>query len=196
MDGIARKSRIIFGMSGTLKGTTIKKMYSDSPDHFILWSDTKLFFEADRNLFSWQARLLGPSIATSRLIYLQRYIPREKLIVCERGVTDFLFPLPTYKLSGLESYDKMDIPEITRRENEYIRSNGYDIVRTLLVMKDRNFIMNNVLKGSDSTHRVSLYPEVDSYLSSQDEYVEFTCKYNKIDEIIEITDAWDYISKL
>ena len=33
-------------------------------------------------------------------------------------------------------------------------------------------------------------------MKKQQDYIDFTCKYNLIDEIIRIDDAFDYINKL
>lgn len=60
-------------------------------------------------------------------------------------------------------------------------------------MKDEDFIINEVLSGKDSYYRKRLYPDLDTYIKKQDEYIDFTCKYNLINEVVPILNARDYI---
>lgn len=60
-------------------------------------------------------------------------------------------------------------------------------------MLDEDFIENRVL---NEINRLRYYPDLETYLKRQEEYVEFTKRYNHIDEVIEIRNAYDYIESL
>ena len=66
--------------------------------------------------------------------------------------------------------------------------------KILLIQRDVDFIDNVVLKEKTRAER---FPRgVEDYLKAQDLYIDFTKKFNKIDEIIEITNAKNYLKKL
>ena len=68
----------------------------------------------------------------------------------------------------------------------------YTKQKILLVMKDTNFVKSKVLTNQYRQNFSSL----DQYFKKQEEYVNFTKKYNKIDKTIEIVDAKDYIENI
>lgn len=182
---------IIYGMSGALKAATIMSRYSS---YFKVLSETKPYFDIDKKYFNWSARSNNAHICSCRLILLSRYLPTDKSIVCERGVTDFVFSIPDFKISGMESYDLIDINGLSELESSLLcNSNNSPMRKVILVMKDENFITNTVLGGKDGYYRRRLYPDLDTYLRKQDEYIDFTCKYNLINEVIPIFNARDYI---
>lgn len=188
------KCTILYGMSGTLKESTIMSyIYSES---FKIYSDTKPFFELDENYFNWSSRVNDCHLAIHRLLTLRLpgFLPFDKDIVIERGVTDNLFCVPNRKISGLESYDDMKINELVKLEENFINRNGNTkINKILLIMKDSDFIASKVI---DQRHRKAIYPDLSTYLSKQDEYVEFTKKWNIIDEEVVIDDARYYIENV
>lgn len=182
---------IIYGMSGTLKATTIKSRYSS---YFKVLSETKPYFNIDKRYFNWSARSNNAHICSCRLMILSNYLPTNKDIVCERGVTDFIFGLPDSNISGMDSYDLIDINGLSELESNLLcNSNNSPIRKVLLVMKDEDFIINEVLSGEDSYYRKRLYPDLDTYFKKQNEYIDFTCKYNLINEVVPILNARDYI---
>lgn len=182
---------IIYGMSGTLKATTIKSRYSS---YFKVLSETKPYFNIDKRYFNWSARSNNAHICSCRLMILSNYLPTNRDIVCERGVTDFIFGLPDSNISGMDSYDLIDINGLSELESNLLcNSNNSPIRKVLLVMKDEDFIINEVLSGKDSYYRKRLYPDLDTYFKKQNEYIDFTCKYNLINEVVPILNARDYI---
>lgn len=182
---------IIYGMSGTLKATTIKSKYSS---YFKVLSETKPYFNIDKRYFNWSARSNNAHICSCRIMILSNYLPTNKDIVCERGVTDFIFGLPDSNISGMDSYDLIDINGLSELESNLLcNSNNSPIRKVLLVMKDEDFIINEVLSGEDSYYRKRLYPDLDTYFKKQNEYIDFTCKYNLINEVVPILNARDYI---
>lgn len=182
---------IIYGMSGTLKATTIKSRYSS---YFKVLSETKPYFNIDKRYFNWSARSNNAHICSCRIMILSNYLPTNRDIVCERGVTDFIFGLPDSNISGMDSYDLIDINGLSELESNLLcNSNNSPIRKVLLVMKDEDFIINEVLSGEDSYYRKRLYPDLDTYFKKQNEYIDFTCKYNLINEVVPILNARDYI---
>lgn len=189
----SNKCTILYGMSGSLKLTTINFLYKEE---FKVYSDTKPFFNYDKLYFNWSGVPNDSHLAIHRLLTLdlEGYLPNDRNIVIERGVSDNIFCVPNRKLPGLDTYDKIKIKELVDKESEIIsRKSGARIEKILLIMEDKKFIENEVLK-EDS--RRSIYPDLNIYLSKQDEYIEFTNKWNSISKTIIIRNAFDYINKL
>lgn len=187
------KCTILYGMSGSLKLTTMNFLYKDE---FKVYSDTKPFFNYDKLYFNWSGIPNDSHLAIHRLLTLdlEGYLPKDKNIVIERGVSDNIFCVPNRKLSGLDTYDKIKIKELIDKESEIIsRRSSSKIEKILMIMEDKKFIEDEVLK-EDS--RRSIYPNLDIYLSKQEEYVEFTNKWNTISKTVIIKNAFDYINKL
>lgn len=182
------KCTIYYGMSGSLKLTTIESLHHRE---FKLLSDNKSIFSIDEKYFNWSGRINDVTLAIHRLLTL-KYLPYDKDTVIERGVTDNVFCVPNRKLPGLLKYEDMDIKGLVDLELKYIYSaTGSHVIKKLLVMKDEEFITKKVLTNR---FRSAIYPDLSTYMSKQDEYIEFTKSWNKIDEVIEITDAKDYIT--
>lgn len=182
---------IIYGMSGALKAATIRSKYSS---YFKVLSETKSYFDIDKRYFNWSARSNNAHICSCRIMILSSYLPTDRSIVCERGVTDFVFSLPDFKISGMDSYDLIDINGLSELEASLLyNSNNSPIRKVMLVMRDEDFIASKVLNGDESYYRKRLYPDLSTYLKKQDEYIDFTCKYNLINEVIPIYNAREYI---
>lgn len=183
------KCTILYGLSGTLKMSTLNSyLYKND---FKLYSDTKSFFDIDEKYFNWSSRPNDCHLAIHRLLSL-KLIPRDgRDVAIERGVTDNLFCVPNRKLNGLESYDKMNIEGLVNLETELL--SDFDVNKVLLVMKDEEFITNIVLDGPDGKHRKAIYPDLNTYMSKQNEYIEFTKKWNNIDSTVVIYNAKGYI---
>lgn len=188
------KCTIYYGMSGTLKLTTIESLHSDS---FKVFSDTKPFFKMDEDYFNWSSRPNDAHLAIHRLLTLDLpgYLPSDKDIVIERGVTDNVFCIPNRKIPGMSKYEDIDILGLVNKEESIIKSrtNNCRIIKKLLVMKDEDFISKRVL---NNRYRRSIYPSITDYLASQDKYIEFTKRYNSISEVIIINNAKDYITNI
>jgi hypothetical protein len=163
-------------------------------DSYRLYSDTKQFYDMDRDYFNWSARINDAALAIHRILTL-KLLPKGVDIAIERGVTDNVFCVPNRKLPGLDSYDYMKIEELVSLESQYIRqySDCNEIRKVLLLMNDEEFIRNVVLS---EPHRKSIYPDYVTYMNKQDEYRDFTIRYNKIDQVTEINDAKEYITKV
>ena len=194
---MSRSVKIYYGLSGTFKGTTI--------DCSLKSGDTVLNSGIKQWKY-WENSLLGGLNNPSDLNYALLHLSRLKdmkfdltedstTLHVERGVSDMLFywllSNPTYKNS------ETLIRNLIEEEISVSMVAGGDIsepTKILLVQKDYEFVRDVVL--NEPTRRERFLGGVDDYMLSQDRYIEFTKKFNKISEIIEITNARDYLRSL
>lgn len=185
---------IFYGMSGSLKYTTM--MSGKYKEDFHVFSDIKPFWNYRKILFPEDLPGTDGDFIIQRLLTLRLpgYLPSKDSgidISIERGVSDsVLCMIENTALSCVWSED--DIKKVIDEETSILEGHG-DLKKILLVMKDKDFIMNHVL---NEENRLRYYPDIDTYFSKQNSYVQFTKKYNKIDEVIEIEDAFKYINNL
>jgi len=181
---------IYYGMSGALKSTTIKRTYPEGK-FVVMKSDIKVWKNNRDLVFPWLKETeTNLNYALLHLTRLEDYIKGNWNYVIERGITDMMF---YEKNQSPETINDAVIIRATNREKEIIGKNNNDLQKILLIMKDRKFIAENVL--SEKT-RADWFDGVQDYLQKQDEYVEFTKKYNQIDKEIVIDDAKTYLAKL
>lgn len=184
-----------YGMSGTLKATTIgSPRYEEA---LKIWSDIKPYWNYRKTLFPEELPGTDGDFIIQRLIKLNNYrelvmegeLSGGKDICIERGVSDMIKCMID---NGTFKGEDKDIYKIIEEE-ENIFPIWWTTRRILLVMLDKDFIENRVL---NEINRLRYYPDLETYLKRQEEYVEFTKRYNHIDEVIEIRNAYDYIESL
>lgn len=184
-----------YGMSGTLKATTIgSPRYEEA---LKIWSDIKPYWNYRKTLFPEELPGTDGDFIIQRLLKLNNYrelitegeLSGSKDICIERGVSDMIKCMID---NGTFKGDDKDIYKIIEEE-ENIFPIWWTTRRILLVMLDKDFIENRVL---NEINRLRYYPNLETYLKRQEEYVEFTKRYNHIDEVIEIRNAYDYIESL
>ena len=184
-----------YGMSGTLKATTIgSPRYEEA---LKIWSDIKPYWNYRKTLFPEELPGTDGDFIIQRLIKLNNYrelitegeLSGGKDICIERGVSDMIKCMID---NGTFKGEDKDIYKIIEEE-ENIFPIWWTTRRILLVMLDEDFIENRVL---NEINRLRYYPDLETYLKRQEEYVEFTKRYNHIDEVIEIRNAYDYIESL
>ena len=184
-----------YGMSGTLKATTIgSPRYEEA---LKIWSDIKPYWNYRKTLFPEELPGTDGDFIIQRLIKLNNYrelvmegeLSGGKDICIERGVSDMIKCMID---NGTFKGEEKDIYKIIEEE-ESIFPIWWTTRRILLVMLDKDFIENRVL---NEINRLRYYPDLETYLKRQEEYVEFTKRYNHIDEVIEIRNAYDYIESL
>lgn len=184
-----------YGMSGTLKATTIgSPRYEEA---LKIWSDIKPYWNYRKTLFPEELPGTDGDFIIQRLIKLNNYrelitegeLSGSKDICIERGVSDMIKCMID---NGTFKGEDKDIYKIIEEE-ENIFPIWWTTRRILLVMLDKDFIENRVL---NEINRLRYYPDLETYLKRQEEYVEFTKRYNHIDEVIEIRNAYDYIESL
>lgn len=193
---MSRSVKIYYGLSGTFKSTTIKSLFKPGDD--ILWSGIKQWK-------SWESNILcnknNPCDLNFALLHLSRLKDREYSIIkdntvfyIERGISDMVF----YWLlnNSTEPFEDLLVNLINEEINisKFVGGDDIEPKKILLIQRDIDFIDNVVLREKTRAER---FPRgVEDYLKAQDLYVDFTKKFNKIDEIIEITNAKNYLKKL
>ena len=177
---MGRKVKIYYGISGSLKGTTIKEKEKCSQ---IMWSKIKPWKNYRSELFPWISEETNINYALLHLTRLEDY-PIGNLVV-ERGVSDMLF-FENLRTPGLIT--SSTIESAVQKELSLI---GGESEKILVIMEDHEFITTKTL--SEPTRR-EWFGTLDCYLDNQRRYVEFTKTYNKIDQEVVIKNARDYIS--
>lgn len=185
-----------YGMSGALKATTI-----NSPKHkdaIKIWSDIKPYWNYRKTLFPTELPGTDGDFIIQRLLQLKTY---KELVengdiagggrdwAIERGVSDMIkCMIDNQTFNGNDK----DIYKIIHEETDIFPC-WWTTRKVLLVMLDEEFIKTKVL---NEPNRLRYYPNLETYLRRQKEYVEFTKKYNSIDEVIEIRNAFSYIESI
>lgn len=190
---------LYYGMSGALKATTINNAPRHEKD-LKIWSDIKPYWNYRKTLFPEELPGTDGDFIIQRLLQIQNMIKLTKEgclsyynWVIERGVSDMIKCMIDNKtFTGTDE----DIYRIIHEEYNLLDNIGFGIPRKiLLVMLDEDFIVDKVL---NEPNRKRYYPDLETYLKRQEEYVEFTKKYNNIGEedVINITNAYEYIDNL
>lgn len=186
--------RQYYGISGTLKGTTIeselKFRNKDKLTTVSIGTDIKFWksFEdelrLDKNDMNYAAQYL---CKLKDFIYDVPFDKSVEMILVERGISDMLF-----YWSNKNGIDEKLIKNSLHLEDMLIEQNSYyTSEKILLIQKDIDFIKDVVLKEKT---RSDCFPGgVEEYLRKQEDYIKFTEKYNNIDKIIKIKDAEKYI---
>lgn len=189
---------IYYGMSGALKATTIENAPRHKDD-LKIWSDIKPYWNYRKTLFPSELPGTDGDFIIQRLLQIQdmkRLSKSGSLCiynwVIERGVSDMIKCMidnGTFDESNQEY-----IYHIINEEYNLLDELGFGKPqKILLVMLDKNFIQDKVL---NEPNRKRYYPDLETYLKKQEEYVNFTKQYNDISEVVEIRDAYKYIDNL
>lgn len=181
-------AKIYYGMCGTFKATTIKKELLSAANCVPVWSMIKPWKKYETTIFNGKVERNNLNFAILHLCMLESCISSNSNFLVERGITDMAF----YQ-SKLVSYpDDEWIKNAVKAESDVIyRRLGSEAQKILLIQNDPEFISRVVLKEKT---RAEMFPGgVDDYLKAQEDYIEFTKKYNIISDIVIIDSAKDYI---
>ena len=185
-------------MSGALKATTINEAPRHKDD-LKIWSDIKPYWNYRKTLFPSELPGTDGDFIIQRLLQIQdmkRLSKSGSLCiynwVIERGVSDMIKCMID---NGIFDENNQEyIYRIINEEYNLLNELGFGKPqKILLVMLDENFIQDKVL---NEPNRKRYYPDLETYLKKQEEYVNFTKQYNDIGEVIEIRDAYQYIDNL
>lgn len=189
---------IYYGMSGALKATTIENAPRHKDD-LKIWSDIKPYWNYRKTLFPSELPGTDGDFIIQRLLQIQdmkRLSKSGSLCiynwVIERGVSDMIKCM--IDNGTFDENNQEYIYHIINEEYNLLDELGFGKPqKILLVMLDKNFIQDKVL---NEPNRKRYYPDLETYLKKQEEYVNFTKQYNDISEVIEIRDAYNYIDNL
>lgn len=185
-----------YGMSGTFKATIMKKFLEDKdPSYIPMWSMIKPWKNLESGILKDRLTSNDLNFAALHLSYLSTFNSGEFLernLLVERGVTDMAFYFNKNN-SFYHKLEERDIKELVEEESRICNNKRID--KFLLVQEDKEFIKKVVLKEPS---RREQFPTVEDYLAEQEDYINFTKKYNLIEEdkIIYIESAKDYLEKL
>jgi len=181
--------KIYYGLSGTLKSSTIKQKYEEGDEKTMIIRSAIKNWKYNRDaLFPWLCNESNLNYALLHLTRLQDYVYVDYDFIIERGVTD---PLYYEYQKQPELITPYIISSAVTKESEIL--GGNNVQKILMIMLDEKFIAEKVL--SEKT-RADCFQGVEEYLKKQENYVEFTRTYNHIDEEIKINDAKDYLMHL
>ena len=185
-----------YGCSGTFKATTIESILTRCPGLYnVMWSDIKPWKRWENILGTQQD---DRNYAILHLCNLRNAIknnwpPGVNNLLVERGVSDMLYYY--YKNNREIGENSKWIKDVVHEEDILCEQNSYYTPRRiLLVQKDFDFVRDVILR--EPTRAKEFPGGVQEYMEHQDAYVEFTQKYNKIDEVINIKDAEKYVNDL
>lgn len=174
-------------MSGTLKLTKLKSEFTEGD--LCIYSNVKPHLSLSTELLEKAPD--DTDFALERLLQLSSIPPKViGNILIERGITDFIESWTSREQGSAYRESEDFIKSWTTKETEFL---GDKVVRELLVMKDKEFIRDSVLVEPS---RSRLYPDLETYLRRQDEYVKFTLQHNSVDFITEILNAEKFIKTL
>ena len=188
-----KKVKFYYGMSGAMKGTTIKKLEED--DWKTMYSAIKRWKAYEFGLFSGLSPGCDLNFGMLHLIRLEDFLESctaEKIII-ERGITDSMFYyLYSDEFGERHSLSDDVIKKAIKVENDLLKD--YEVQRILLIQKDEGFIRTHVL--NEPFRKKTFKDNTKYYLEMQEKYVNHTLKFEKMDEVIEIKNAKDYLESL
>lgn len=193
--------KFYYGISGTMKTTTLNANASTTYlPPFVMKSSIKLWKDLESGTFSGKTEINDLNYAMLHLCRLSdsfNYCYKEGIdnLLVERGITDMLY----YKSKKTELEDEF-IWKVVEEENKILtlpKDSGIDleVYKNLLIMEDEDFIKNKIL-SSEFRSKYAQFKDLDDYLSKQQEYVDFTKKFNNINVVCHINSAKEYIKDL
>lgn len=193
---MSRSVKFYYGLSGAFKATTIKNNLK--PGDSVMWSGIKKWKHWERNFIYNQN---DPNDLNFALLHLFRLselnysIDKDETILhIERGVTDMLFYwLLTHHAEDQETIIK-NLVEEELRVSKIAAGDIKEPEKILLVQRDYDFVRDVVLKEETRSERFET--GIQDYIKAQDQYIDFTKRYNNITSEVIITDAREYLESL
>lgn len=186
---------IYYGMSGAMKSATIDSKLSkyDLP---VMRSKIKSWKKYQTTIFDGLTEYNDLNYGILHLVGLESFlsglcINEQGSAIIERGISDSIF-YHTLRVRFPGSAGDFEVIESAIQE-ELNLLRGCKVRKILLVQEDADFIRDVVLKDQ---YRAGCFKDVNDYLEKQRKYVRFTEEYNKIDSVVKIGNAKDYIEKV
>lgn len=188
-----RNITFYYGMSGTFKATIIRSILSKVQNISPIWSEIKPWKELENGIFKNKLQVNDLNFAALHLCNLRAHTNSseyfKKDLLVERGVTDMIF----YDLKNNKNKNE-DSSWISKVVDKEIKlCDDREIRKILLIQKDTDFINKVIFREST---RKEQFSDINDYFLKQDQYVEFTKKYNKIDEVKVIDSASEFLKEL
>lgn len=186
---------IYYGMSGALKGSTIGTAKKRAPDLKVMESSIKPWKFYQFGLFAGLIEYNDLTYTILHLVRLREFMKENHNssdLLVERGVTDSLFyHYYNDEFPGGSEEDPKFIEDVCQAERTLLMPDFSKIKKVLLIQEDQEFVKDSVLK--EEFRKKTFKDSPDYYFEMQEKYVNFTTKYNSIDEVIRINNARDYI---
>lgn len=186
---------IYYGMSGAMKSATIDSKLSkyDLP---VMRSKIKSWKKYQTTIFDGLTEYNDLNYGILHLVGLESFlsglcINGQGSAIIERGISDSIFYHTLRTRFPGSAEDLKAIESAIQEELNLLR--GCKVRKNLLVQEDTDFIRDVVLKDQ---YRAGCFKDVNDYLEKQRKYVRFTEEYNKIDSVVKIENAKDYIEKV
>ena len=185
-----KKIKIYYGMSGAFKGSTIEALKKKDSGVMVMNSSIKNWKYYENGVFNGKIEYNDLTYGILHLVRLREFIDSNYQkgvdLIIERGITD---PLFYYSQSNVAP--GLMIEEAVRQEQSLLLPDFFQIERILLVQNDKDFIKNYILQ--DPYRKQTFKNDPEYYLGLQEDYINFTTRYNGIDQIVRVDDAKDYI---
>lgn len=181
------KASIIYGMSGSLKFT-----YMNNDDQF---KSRDKIYSIIKPMISIHEKL-GKSRPSPRDLGLYRFAQLSNLVTLtgdlaiERGVADNVFF--TNFLDRSNPFELDEMKKWFELEESLIQDSGRVIDRTVLVMKDEEFIEDRILSVPSRAH---YFNGVEDYIIKQEIYQGFLNAHYKDLTFINIDNSKEFITK-
>ena len=193
---MSRSIRFYYGLSGTFKTTTIKTKLGTGDD--VLWSGIKRWKIWEKDVLMGKN---NPSDLNFALLHLSRLSDLEfniakddSTLFIERGVSDMLFYWLRNNPACKEETIITNLIEEELRVSKKSAGGDREPEKILLVQRDYDFVRDVVFKEPS---RSKCFPGgIEEYIDTQNQYIDFTKKYNKITSIVEINNAKEYLRSL
>lgn len=186
---------IYYGMSGAMKSATIDSKQSkyNLP---VMRSKIKSWKKYQTTIFDGLTEYNDLNYGILHLVGLESFlsglcINEQGSAIIERGISDSIF-YHTLRARFPGSAEDFEVIESAIQE-ELNLLRGCKVRKILLVQEDVDFIRDVVLADQ---YRAGCFKDVNDYLEKQRKYVRFTEEYNKIDSVVKIGNAKDYIEKV
>lgn len=189
-----------FGLSGAMKGATIRSDLKKNKSTDVMYSAIKPWKSYQFGIFNGLIEYNDLNYSILHLVRLRDFIERnlhpnqKDLLIIERGITDSLFYRfynDEFRLgTGGEVEEKL-VEDAVKQEELLLLPSFFKITKVLLIQNDEEFVRDVVLKEKYRKRTFKNDPEF--YFDQQRKYVEFTKKYNQIDQEIVVNNAEDYI---
>lgn len=181
-----------YGMSGTFKATIINKIISEEKDTIPMWSMAKPWRNYEKETFAAAGlKKNSLNLAMLHLCLLENICCSRNInnnLIIERGVSDMMYFSMKEGNPGISDYCENAI------QKELDICSEWNVKKILLVQKDKDFINNRILSEPS---RAETFPGgIKEYLEKQEEYIDFTTKYNDINSIIEIDNAREFLESI